>query len=373
MNRSGMKILMFSLHFTEYAFELAQALSKENQVHLILSEPKVPEAIKQALDKDSGGSLSYTLLGRYNWKHPGMYKNIFIVLKVALGFRPQIIHHQESGDFSNLAAFICAVFIPTVGTVHDVEPHLETANKQSHYLMVIRDFIRKRLYRRIIVHGRALKEHLLKSAGRRQNEVAVIPHGCLFSFKSTPGHNEVNEEEHTVLFFGRIGEYKGLRYLIEAEIQVSQKIPDFKVIIAGQGDDLEVNRKRIEHNPHFEIHDRYIPNEEVAVFFNRCALVVLPYVEASQSGVAAMAFAFGKPVIVTDVGSLSEVVKNGENGSIVPAKDTEKLAEAIVNLLENKQMRKKMGENTLKVAKTDLSWEHIVQLTQKVYQTVLAA
>ncbi len=367
-----MKILMFSLHFIEYAFELAQALSKENRVHLILSEPKLPEEIRRALAEDSGGNLSYTLLGRYNWKHPGMYKNIFIVLKVALGFRPQIIHHQESGDFSNLAAFICAVFIPTVGTVHDVEPHLETANKQSPRLMVIRNFIRKRLYRKIIVHGRALKEHLIKITGRRPDDVAVIPHGCLFSFKSTSLHNKVREEEHTVLFFGRIGEYKGLRYLIATEPLVSRKIPDFKVIIAGRGEDLEANREKIEHNPHFEIHNRYIPNQEVALFFNRCALVLLPYIEASQSGVLAMAFAFGKPVIVTDVGSLSEVVKNGETGFIVPAKDNEKLAGAIVNLLQHKEMRKTMGKNTLKMARTDLSWEHIARLTQKVYQTALS-
>jgi glycosyltransferase involved in cell wall biosynthesis len=166
-------------------------------------------------------------------------------------------------------------------------------------------------------------------------------------------------------------EYKGLCYLIEAEPIVSKKIPDFKVIIAGSGDDLKRYKEQLTQNAHFEIHDYYIPNDGVATFFHRSALIVLPYIEASQSGVAAIAFAFGKPVVASDVGSLSEVVRQDQTGVLVPPKDPIKLAEAIIALLKDHEKRKKMGAAASALANTLLSWDHIAKLTQDVYKNAL--
>jgi len=202
--------------------------------------------------------------------------------------------------------------------------------------------------------------------------VFVVPHGCLFSFLSDRSYG-ISEEPHTALFFGRIQKYKGLKYLIEAEPLVTKKFPDFRVIVGGKGDDLEPFHSVLSLNPHFEVHDRFIPNEEVHYFFERCSFVVLPYVEASQSGIVAMAFAFGKPVIVTDVGSLAEVVQDGRSGLIVTPRDSRELADAIIYLLKNGDARKKMKKEASRLAKTTLSWEHIASLTEKVYQESLAA
>ena len=81
------------------------------------------------------------------------------------------------------------------------------------------------------------------------------------------------------------------------------------------------------------------------MFFERASVVVLPYIEASQSGIIPIAYSFKKPVIVTNVGSIPEVVENGITGYIVPPKNPELLADSIIKILEDNLTRQQMGEN----------------------------
>jgi glycosyltransferase involved in cell wall biosynthesis len=170
------------------------------------------------------------------------------------------------------------------------------------------------------------------------------------------------------LFFGRIQKYKGLKILIEAEKIVSKAMPELKIIVAGTGDELKKYAPKMKSNPHYEIHDGFIPNSTVGSYFQRASIIVLPYIEASQSGVVAMAFAFGKPVIVTDVGSLAEMVKNNYTGIIIPPNNKKALATAIIRLLNDTDERIRMGINALKVAQNDLSWENVAMLTKTAYK-----
>jgi D-inositol-3-phosphate glycosyltransferase len=81
-----------------------------------------------------------------------------------------------------------------------------------------------------------------------------------------------------------------------------------------------------------------------------------------------MAYAFGRPVVVTDVGSLSEAVIDGRTGRVVPPMDAGKVAEAIAELLLDGEKRLRMGEEASKMARTVLGWENIAALTQEVYE-----
>ena len=358
-----MKILLVSLHHVEYTAELARALSHNHNLQLVLSMPRVAQTINKDLDR-LGDGASYTLLEKYSGKNPKILHNFIVILKLLNRFRPDIIHIQESSDLSNLAFIMWAA--PLVVTVHDVNPHLGS-NKGRHLMRGLHKFARRYIYGKIIVHGERLKNELMKGTGRSLHSVFTIPHGCLFSFDSACP-NTTEEEEHSILFFGRIQEYKGLRYLIKATPLVAEKIPDFKVIIAGTGKDLAEHRNLLKGNPHFEVHDHFIPNAEVHRFFRRCSFVVLPYIEASQSGVVAMAFVFGKPVVATDVGSLGEMIEDGKSGILVPPCDVKKLADAIIYLLQCKDIRKKMGVEALKAAKSTFSWNRIARLTEQVYE-----
>ncbi len=366
-----MKILLVSLHFVEYAVELAQALSRTNTVHLILSRDEVSRTVKDELHGMLEGKASYTLIDRYSMFNPRILKNLLVIRRVIASFGPDIIHHQESRDTSNLFVLLSPKAPVVVGTVHDVTVHPGTTFNYQWFIKKIRRFILQRIYRKVIVHGDVLKKRFMNEFQREDVDVFVVPHGVLGSFKSQSMQKVCKEEGSSILFFGRMLEYKGLQTLIDAEPIVSSRVPDFKVIIAGRGDDLRRKKELISANPHFEIHDRHIPNDEVSAFFERAAIITLPYIEASQSGIVAMAFVYGKPVIVTDVGSLTEIVKNNRNGLVVPPGDAEGLATAIVELLKNKRKRKSMGEEALKTSRTTLNWDHIADLTMEVYKAAL--
>ena len=134
----------------------------------------------------------------------------------------------------------------------------------------------------------------------------------------------------TLLFFGFVRPYKGLKYLLEAMAYIDE---DIRLMVVGDfGNDRESYEKQIEElgiGGRLEIHDEYVPDKQVEKFFKACDAVVLPYIDATQSGIAQIAFGFRKPVIATDVGGLPEVVTDGSTGIICRSGDSRALAEAV--------------------------------------------
>jgi len=131
-----------------------------------------------------------------------------------------------------------------------------------------------------------------------------------------------------------VRKYKGLHVLLDALPAVIEAIPDVRLIIAGEFyDDSAPYRAQIERtglDRHVVLHDRYIPSGEVPFYFGAADVVVQPYVSATQSGVAQIAFHFERPIILTDVGGLAEVVPHERAGLVVPPDDPDALAQAIV-------------------------------------------
>jgi glycosyltransferase involved in cell wall biosynthesis len=93
----------------------------------------------------------------------------------------------------------------------------------------------------------------------------------------------------------------------------------------------------------FVVDNEFIPDERVARHFGESSVVVLPYVDASQSGVVPIAYSFNRPVVATSVGGLPSVVEHGVTGLLVPPRDARALADALVMLLEDDELRHKMG------------------------------
>jgi glycosyltransferase involved in cell wall biosynthesis len=357
-----MRILLVSLHFVEYAIELANSLGENNQVHLLLSKHRVHETIGKQINERITSNVSYTLLSKPFLYSPSILKTIHSIFKILMAFRCDVIHIQESDNPLNVL-FLLFSFKPVVATIHDVQLHPGSTLKL--WKIWLAGKIRKYGYSKLIVHGDNLRKQLINQYKRPAQDIFVTPHGCLFSFLPDK-ERKSPEEPHTVLFFGRIKEYKGLKYLIEAEPLVSQVFPDFRIIVAGRGEEMDSFKSGLLRNSHFEIHDRFIPHDEVSVFFQRAAVVVLPYIEASQSGIVAMAFAFGKPVIATQVGSIPEMVEHNVTGIIIAPKNKTKLSLAIIDLLTHPEKRRHMSENARKASQTRFSWSHIAVLTEKV-------
>ncbi len=162
-----------------------------------------------------------------------------------------------------------------------------------------------------------------------------------------------------------------MEYLIKAEPLITKEVPDAKIIIAGMGEDFKKYENMMINRDNFIVHNYRISYKEGAELLQRCSLVVLPYIDASQSGVIPTAYGFKKPVVVTDVGAIPEIVDDGITGFIVPPRNTEALADAIVKLLKNEDLRKQMGETAYKKLKTDLSWDNIAEKTIEVYKKAI--
>jgi glycosyltransferase involved in cell wall biosynthesis len=366
-----MRILLVSLHHVEYAVELARALGEKYRVHLVLLKEKVSNTIGAQIDQKIGGNVTCTQLPYTSMKHPSIINVLFSIFYLYFKFRPDVIHLQESVNPLNFF-FLLFRSKPLVVTVHDVTLHPGTPTlKRKRKSWKIKLFHRSRQRsHKLIVHGEILKQQLLRKFNKSSGDVFVVPHGALFSYLPDNGA-KIDEEPHTVLFFGRIQKYKGLKYLIEAEPLVSKVLPEFKIIVAGHGEDIETYRSLLSSNSHFEVHDHFILNRDVYKFFLRASAVVLPYIEGSQSGIAAMAFAFGKPVIATNVGSIPEMVEHNKTGIIVPARNKEILSRAIIDLLQNTDKRKSFSQNARKAALTKFGWNHIAELTTKSYEQAI--
>ncbi|MBC8186052.1 glycosyltransferase [candidate division KSB1 bacterium] len=152
---------------------------------------------------------------------------------------------------------------------------------------------------------------------------------------------KIKSTDNVALFFGLVRPYKGVKYLIEAIPHVLKKV-DVKFYVVGEfWEDIKRYRKRIAElkiEDNITIVDQYVSDEEAIVYFSATDLFVLPYVSATYSAVIPLAYGYNKPVIVSDVLGLTDLVDDGQTGYIVPPQNPEALAEKIVHFFaKNKQ------------------------------------
>jgi len=142
-----------------------------------------------------------------------------------------------------------------------------------------------------------------------------------------------------ILFFGFIREYKGLDWLLDAMADDRIRAAGIELIAAGEyyNKDVEANNNKIieQHQLQSRVHlsTDFIPNSEVRYYFSAADLVVQPYKHATQSGITQIAFHFEKPMVVTNVGGLAEVVPDGKVGFVAEPNPTS-IADAILKFYE---------------------------------------
>ncbi len=328
--------------------------------------------------KWSRNSLSQKLLEIYN---PLFYKRL--ARKICRELRPDIVHITSNGV--GLLSFVNALRaqdVKVVYTIHDPVPHEE---RTTTWGWVVRKYQAYWQGPRVIRQCAAVHVHsnshleLLKQLHGEQAMVStyVVPHGGGLTRQVMEGEAISPELEGrhlvdlpSVLFFGRIEPYKGLDYLLEAIGIMEQNGMRVNLIIAGAGKIAKDLLSVLESNV-ISI-NRFIDDAEIKSIFEASDVVVLPYVSATQSGVIPMAYAFGKPVVSTDVGALGEMVLDGETGLLVAPKDSKQLAETLMPLLRDSAKLKSMGNSARQHMMDNLDWRIVVHrhLTryQKLYE-----
>lgn len=252
-------------------------------------------------------------------------------------WKPDLVHVQHHFFWFNAVLPTLSRY-PILTTVHDPVHHVgdvETAKSPQWWTHFG--------YRRAdawITHADPLKAVLVDEIGFPSDLITVIPH--IAHWKAFPG-TDTRDVGKKVLFFGRIWEYKGLEYLIRAQPLINEHVPEAEFVIAGRGEDFDRYRKMMVDPTRFIIDNEWIDDAAINRYFAESALVALPYIDASQSGVVSIAYAYAKPVVATTVGGLPSVVEDGRTGLLVPPRDVESLGKAIVSLLQDDEQRHRMG------------------------------
>jgi glycosyltransferase involved in cell wall biosynthesis len=356
-----MKVALISYGPADYSVSLANGLARECDVMLMLPRGEAME--HQA-------SLAPTVQF-YSFDKPRLrqpirqLQSIRQLLKKIRSFRPDVIHYQHCHMWFNLALPLLRSY-PVVITIHDPRHHagdLES-RRTPQWLM---DFGYRRASR-VIVLGEALKQQVSALFDIAAVKVHVIPHVAIGS-ETAP--LATKDDGRIILFFGRIWDYKGLKYLIEAEPLISRAIPDVRIVIAGEGDDFESYRRLMARPDRFEVHNRFITTSHRDELFREASVVALPYTEATQSGVIPVAYSFAKPVVATRVGALAEAVEDGITGRLVPPADAKALAAAIVELLQDPDRRHAMGAAGRRKLDREWSPQAVAQQSIEVYRRAI--
>ncbi len=224
-----------------------------------------------------------------------------------------------------------------------------------------------------VVMSKSVGEEILQFTGNKKRNVRFSPHPIYDNY-GVPVENQaarrflnLPENAPLVLFFGFIRAYKGLDLLLLALGKDILRKKKIHVVVAGECyENWEIYRQIIENEQLTErvhIFTDFIPAENVRYFFSAADLVVQPYRSATQSGISQIAYHFEKPMVVTNVGGLPEIVTDGKSGYVVePTPDA--IAGAIFDFFEND--RAEELSRGVAVEKERFSWENLTEVILKI-------
>ena len=204
------------------------------------------------------------------------------------------------------------------------------------------------------------------------DRIWTVPHGAFtFGNESVTPRSFPHDRPLRLLFLGRIVAYKGLGQLLDAYRLLGARGARVQLEILGSGD-LTPYAAQLDGLEGVSISNKWLDDEEIAQGLKRSDLVVLPYVEASQSGVAAAALAAGLPIVATPVGGLVEQVRDEHTGVIAKGLQVSHLADAIQIFLDNPAVYGRCSAGALDFAREQLSWQPIAAKVSEIVADIAA-
>lgn len=258
-------------------------------------------------------------------------------------------------------------------TVHNVLPH----GKHSSYNFLLYKIIYTVLTDYLIVHTKFLENELINNFSINSDKITVASHGTYkMQVKNITDKADarlslnLSEKDFVILVFGQQYNYKGTHILLENYLKPIKF--DYKLLICGSGDNIYISKlKNIINNMPIKgniiYNFRYIREEEMELFFKSSDVVCLPYSEGSQSGVLFMSYAFGRPVLASDVGNFKYDIKSGFSGEIFEVGNSVDFEKKLVKIKNNLSQ---YDESRIKeFATANYSWENFAEIIiNKVYK-----
>jgi glycosyltransferase involved in cell wall biosynthesis len=256
-----------------------------------------------------------------------------------------------------------------VWTVHNVVPHEPQAVDD----VKAARFLSRSVDAKIVLSHSTIED--MRRRGLDLDRLWVVPHGNYFgaypdaiSRSAARDRLAVREEEIVVLFFGHIRRYKGVSDLVSAFDGL--RCPAAKLLLAGQASDPALRRDihRATENPNVIVHEGYVSDADVAVYFRASDVVCLPYRTVTNSGSALLALSFARPIIAPRSGSLSALPSSV--GYLYDALSPGALNRALADAISDHEGRAERGRAARAYAQS-LRWDEIAEETLRVYTRLL--
>lgn len=250
-----------------------------------------------------------------------------------------------------------------VFTVHNVLPH------ENNY---IDKFVYPLIYKRIdafTFHSKSSYYKLVNELSVDVKQYSIIPH-----YGNDPDDSSIVPIKNSLLFFGSIRDYKGLDILIDACSKFSKNI-DWVLGVYGKPEMdismLKMKAKQAGISDRINWHTGWIEEVEIDGIFYSHEIVILPYKSIDNSGLLHMAMSYGKPIIASRVGSLSDLIIDEKNGLLFETGDSDALSEKINLLMNDNSLKKKLGENARKLMKSEHSLDRVGRMHVQFYKNLL--
>ena len=260
---------------------------------------------------------------------------------------------------------------PLVLTAHDILPREPRPGQRA---------AQRRLYKRfdaVVVHSANGRRRLIEELGVEPARVHVIPHGALLP--SSPAEDagadgglppELSGSRAPVaLFFGLLRPYKGIDVLLDAWAMLATADRRAELWVVGMPR-MDIGALRAGAPAGVRFLPRFVSDREMTALLRRASLVVLPYREIDQSGVAHAALGAGLPLLLSDVGGFPEIAATGA-ARTVPAGDRVALAEALGELLGDDDQLAAMARSASAAAAGRYAWDGIAHQTLALYRALL--
>ena len=358
----GLRVVLGCEWFVKYTAGLARGLADAGcEVVLVTRDHDSefgdePGAMRRFVAETLGGRARHMILpGRF--RDPARLRAGVRLRRMLGRFHPDIVHVQDSLAKDPVLAFSVGLpGRPYALTIHDPAPHL---GEGSHDTWT--QFSRNRLFggaSLVFAHAAVLAEEL-RVRHQVRAPIEVVPHG----FATTPAAGVPNDP--ALLFFGRILPYKGVDTLLEAMPLVWRRMPEVELTVAGENDG-GVDLPAVREDSRVTIRDEHVPESGVAALFDCASLLVLPYRQATQSGVGAIGKQYGRGMVVTAVGGLPEAV-TPQAGRVVPPDDPDALAAAIINIFEQPGETARMAAEAARLGAIE-GWDRVAEQTIAAYR-----
>lgn len=359
------KILIFNLTprmgMLHYSAQFANELSKTHKVYVAIADYYdwflYDSNITLLKIRTNPSAKSFILDSLMLWNQIKLWKEI-------KKLKPEVIHFMDNHPRYPFYARICkSLWYKIYVTQHDPVLH-SGDNKWLQWKVAARvNKCLRNIADKVIVNGDVLKQEMIDLYKLPENKIISVPHWNYNFF--TKRWKWWKAKKDYFLFFWRISDYKWLDILLASLDKVKNQFPKFKLIIAWNWNIRKYESLLNKFKDNIAMFHYDIPDEEVYKYFEMSEFVILPYKNATWSGVIPTAFAFSKAVITTNVWELATHVSNKKSGLIISPNNVEELSNAIIWMLSNKEKVKEMWKEWRKYTEDALWWDKIVN---KIYK-----